>query len=93
MDALKLLEFGLFFCVIYSVSQYFANYMYCGALKEMYKQESHIEDEEELSHIMSYQIRLAEAKQEALRYVAFCWSVLFGLMIIYVFFDGVLPRS
>lgn len=91
MDALKLLEFGLFFCVIFSISQYFANSMYCGALKEMYKQESHIKDDEELSHIMSYQVRLAKSKQEALRNVIFCWTVLSGLTIIYVFFDGILP--
>ena len=90
MDTMKLLEFGIFFCVIFTISQYFANYMYCGALKEMYKKESHIENEEELSHIMSYQIRVVESKKESIRNVAFCWAVLFGLMIIYVFFDGIL---
>lgn len=91
MDVIELLKYGLLFCVIFTISQYLVNSMYCDALKKMYKQESHIENDEELSNIMSYQIRLVESKQEALRNVAICWAVLSGLTIIYVFFDYVAP--
>ena len=84
---MDIFQYSIIFCIAFSITQYIVNHLYCGALKEMYKQESHIEDEDELANIMSYQIKLAEAKQDAFRNVVFCWLVLFSLIIIHVFFD------
>jgi len=80
-----LLKYGIIFCIIFSIAQYVANYLFCGAIKEMYKQESYIDDDEELSHLMGYRIAVGRAYRDTLRNIAFCWAVFFAIVIIYLF--------